>query len=225
SAKAAEALLAKRDSLPAVLFPQVLRSAVRLWPADKVYSEFSPLLEARKGAGKEKREMLERFIHGAYARIDIFSASPEDLDGERVPDKLTWDPRWLDAAIKADSRPIVCWLARPDHKPSLDYLLKPDGVKEPYYACLTVQALARCQYPKVTDFFLEQVTKKAKSAKYYDYELQTLLRSASHLPAADLPQLDAFAAKLDEKFVDHFLEAIAPLRSQPLSDRSDIPDR
>ena len=49
---------------------------------------------------------------------------------------------------------------------------------------------------------------------YLDYELRFLLENARHLPAADLPKLDAFAAKLDEKFVDRFLEAIAPLRNK-----------
>ncbi|MEI9866342.1 MAG: hypothetical protein WDN00_17655 [Limisphaerales bacterium] len=72
---------------------------------------------------------------------------------------------------------------------------------------------SRCQYPKVTDFFLDLVAKKIKRAKYLDYELQFLFETARHLPAADLPKLDAFAAKLDEKFMDKYLESLAPLRS------------
>jgi len=77
---------------------------------------------------------------------------------------------------------------------------------------MTVQALVRCQYPKVTDYFLQLVAKKTKSVKYLDYELQFLFENARHLPPADLPKLDEFAAKLDEKFVDAFLVAIDPLR-------------
>lgn len=212
SPKALAAILEKREVLPTAVFPDVLRSAFRVWPADKVFSEFSPLLEEKRGAGREKREHLERFVHGTYARFGMSPDKSEDMDRQLMPDKLAWDPRWLDAAIKADSRPMVCWLARPNHKPSWNYLSKMGDAKEPYYASLTVQALARCQYPRVTDFFLAQVARKTKGAKYLDYELQTLLSAAQYLPKSDLPQLDAFAAGLDEKFVDHFLEAIAPLR-------------
>jgi hypothetical protein len=59
-----------------------------------------------------------------------------------------------------------------------------------------------------------------KGVKYVDYDLQMLLASARFLPAADLPKLDAFASKLDEKFVDAYLEAIAPLRSAAQSNQS-----
>ena len=42
------AILEKRESLPTAVFPQVLRSALRTWPADKIYQEFSPLLGQTK---------------------------------------------------------------------------------------------------------------------------------------------------------------------------------
>ena len=112
SSKALEAILAKRDTLPTAFFPYVLRSALRTWTADKVYSEFSPLLEGKPGAGKEKRGHLEQFILGTFTRIEMFPQNLEADDQQLLPEKLAWDSRWLDAAIKADSRPIVCWLAR-----------------------------------------------------------------------------------------------------------------
>jgi len=106
----------------------------------------------------------------------------------------------------------VCYLAQPGHKASLNYLLKGKDVQKTWEAALSIHALVRCGYPQVTDFFLELVTKKTKAAKYYDYELQALLETARRLPVADLPKLDAFATKLDEKFMDKYLEALAPLR-------------
>ena len=140
--------------------------------------------------------------------------------GEYVPDgsqaqelkDLKWDQRWLDAAIKADQVGIACCLARPGHKNVVSYLSKLIGSKNRFSTGLIIQALANCRYAKVTDAFLELVVKSTKGAKYFDYDLQLLFASAKYLPAADLSKLDAFAAKLDEKFVDHFLEAIAPLR-------------
>jgi hypothetical protein len=206
SPRALEAILAKREVLPDSIFYYVLHAALRTWTPEKFFIEFSPLLEQKKGANQKKREGLERCIHTAH------ETDNGETPAKIWPPNLSWDPRWLDAAIKADSRPFVCWMARPDHKASVDYLLKLDDTKELCYTSLTVRALVRCEYPKVTDFFLKQVAKKTKGAKHVDYELQLLLKSAQHLPKSDLPQLDAFAAKLDEKFVDRFLEAIAPLR-------------
>jgi hypothetical protein len=204
SRKALEAILAKREMLPPAAFLQIWKSALGLWPADKVFEEFSPLLEQKKGAGHEKGQLLQRSIFAAHDKY----AEALLPAGKTV----IWDPRWLDAAVKADARLIVYCLARPGHKAAQDYLLSLPKAKELHDAGLTVRVLVQCQYPKVTDFFLEQAAKKTKGAKYLDYELQTLLAAAQYLPKADLPQLDAFAAKLDEKFVDHFLEAIAPLR-------------
>jgi hypothetical protein len=211
SPKALEAILAKRQILSPAVFLQIWRSALRLWPADKVFEEFSPLLEQTKGAGKEKSLSLQRAIHAAHDDRVAEAVLPA---GKTV----TWDPRWLDAAIKADAQLIVYNLARPNHKASLDYLLKQPKAKEEHDVGFAVRALARCHYPQATDLFLEQVARKTKGAKYLDYEMQSLLANAKYLPAADLPKLDAFAAKLDEKFVDHFLEAIAPLRpaGQPI---------
>jgi len=218
SPKGREALLAKREILPPEAFPQALRSALYTWPADKVFAEFAPLLQQKKGAGQQKSEELQRFICAAH--WDETSRFAPDYDlahtGE-AQGKIDWDPRWLDAAIKSDRLNLVCALARPNHKATLDYLLKLDDSKRASEPGLIVRALVRCQYPKVTDYFLNVVASKTKGARYLDYALRFLFEAARHLPPADLAKLDAFAATLDEKFVDHFLEAIAPLRPAPPS--------
>jgi hypothetical protein len=92
------------------------------------------------------------------------------------------------------------------------YLLKLLDAKDKPQTGLIIEALARSKYPKLTDVFIELVGKKTRSAQYFDWDLQQLFESAHYLPAADLPKLDEFAAKLDEKFVDKFLEALGPLR-------------
>ena len=126
---------------------------------------------------------------------------------------MQWDPRWLDAAIKANQQDIVCCLARPDHEAVINYLLKAVESKTDHQTGLVVRALIHCEYPKATDVFLDAVATKTKAARYLDYGLQLLFNSARYLPPADLPKLDAFAAKLDEKFVDKYLEALEPLRA------------
>jgi hypothetical protein len=215
SSKALEAVLAKRDVLPPAAFNQVLHSAFRIWPAEKIYQEFSPLLLQDKGPGKEKSEILKHAIRstcGGYV-FDSDEVSADSLLGEaQNQPKLQWDPRWLEVAIKADQQLIVCCLAKPVQKDALQYLLQALEKKNQTETGLLIRALVHCQYSKVTDSFLAAVRKKATAARHFDYDLQLLFKTARYLPAADLPKLDAFASTLDEKFVDHFLEALAPLR-------------
>ena len=218
SPKTLGALLAKHDVLPAMAFTFVLRSALRAWPANKVYQEFSPLLSQAKGPGREKGDVIEHFIVAANWDQDSRFNAPsyhDDLDPaqEQAVMKTAWDSRWLDVAIKADRPAMVCCLARPGHPAAITYLLNGGSAKKTSDSGFLIRALVRCQYPKVTDFFLDLVAKKIKDAGYLDYELQFLFENARHLPAADLPKLDAFAATLDEKFLDKYLEALAPLRS------------
>jgi len=216
SPRALEAVLAQRETLPVAAFPQVLQSALRTWSPEKVFVEFSPLLVETRGAGKEKSEHLQRIIAAAHwdetSRFNPMAyVEPEESD-DKFLRKYAWDARWLDAAIKTDKGSVVCSLARPNHKAALNYLLKLGEAKKTSDAGMTLRGLVRCKYPKVTDYFLELVTKKTKNAKHLDYELQFLFENARHLPPADLPKLDELAAKLDEKFVDAFLVAIDPLR-------------
>ena len=222
--KALESILARRDALPITTFTHVIYSALRTWPPEKVYEEFSPLLSEKKAAGKVKSEMLQHVIRAARRGYvgpaeDYYALDETDADANWF-DKVAWDPRWIDAAIKADLPVVVCCLAEPGHKSAITYLANQSQEKKSDEAGLIIKALARCKYSKVTEAFLNAVTAKTKKAKFFDYDLQFLFRSAQYLPPADLPQLDAFAANLDEKFVDKYLEALAPLRPA-LSQQSD----
>jgi len=218
SAKALEMVLAKRAVLPPAVFSLVIRSALRTWSPEAVFVEFSPMLEQKKGAGKERAETLQLTVLGSQGGdLDVFYEfdQSEVLSAEaQALKQAVWDPRWVPAAIKFDRPLIVCCLAQPGDKGAMDYLLRQlDDKKQQFQLGRMLGALARCQYPKLTDVFLELVTKRTEKATYFDYELQELFASARHLPASDLPRLDAFAATLDEKFVDRFLEAIGPLRT------------
>jgi len=215
SPRALETVLAKRALLPPASFPLVLYSALRTWSPATVYEEFAPLLEHKKGAGKQKSEILERAVLAACVQTVTDSSGFDETDASsaHVLKSLQWDPRWLDAAIKADQGFIVCCLAREGHQPALNYLLKMLGTKNQPHTGLIVQALARCRYPKLTELFLELAAKKTKGARFVDLDVQFLFQSARHLPPAELPKLEAFAAILDEKFVDKFLEALEPLRA------------
>lgn len=220
STKAFDAILAKRNALPSGAFHLVLQSALHQWPPAKVFDEFSPLLEDKKG-NKEKAAEIQKAVFtttksGAETSeaAEVYSVEDEDLN------PVEWDPRWLEAAIKYNHPLIVGCLARPGHKECIHYLLNlADGKQKAGpirpsagYAGMVISSLVRCQYPKVTDVFLDLVSKKLKGAKHIDYETTLLLRNVRFLPASELPRLDEFATKLDEKFVDDFLEALQPLR-------------
>lgn len=211
SPQALNLLIAHRDKVPADSFPLVFLSALRTLPPAKVFDEFAPLLEQKKRPAKDFADAIERVMRGwLYPR----TAENLDTDAEGLAQTLArieWDDRWLDAAIKADRTDMVNCLARPGHKGVIKHLLKQlegNGHDVP----TAIEVLARCQYPKLTGTFLDLLTKRTKKLKQADYHIINLMNCARHLPPADLPKLDAFAAKLDEKFVDHFLEAIAPLR-------------
>lgn len=227
STKALEAILKKRDQLPSAAFTVIFGSALRIWPPEKVFQEFSPLLAQAKGAGKEKCQVIQDFL--APLRDIVFS--PLNMaghylteSGEKLPNDLELDSRWLDASIKADLPLLVCNLARPNHPAGISYLvklleLKPKGpgastARAIGQSGLVIHALARCHYAAVTDVFLKTISDRMQGAQYIDFDLQRLLHSARYLPTADLPKLDAFAGKLDEKFVDHYLEALGPLREK-----------
>jgi hypothetical protein len=219
TAKTREALLAKRESIPAAAFYLVLRTALLAWPPTKVFEEFSPLLAAaaKKGALAEKAQQLQRTLWAAHQREGpgyFYGLEPLDSEAAAELKSIRWDPRWLDAAIKADDFESACTLARPGHANAVQYFLKSLDAKKPAEPAPVIEALASCQYAKITDVFLDLVKKKAKSkSQYVEYEISQLLQSARYLPVADLPKLDAFAATLEEKFVDSFLEALGPLRT------------
>lgn len=217
SARAFAAVLEKRELLPLSAFNEVLRSALRSWPPEKVYNEFAPLLEKQKGAGKQKGEVIEHTLWAALEGdpLAFYEIGQPEADSEEAQalKKVIWDPRWLDAGIKADALVFVCCLARPGHSGTISYLLKLLETNKRAEVGMVIQGLARCQYPKLADVFMEQVGKRTKNAQYLSYDLQLLFQSARHLSPTDLPRLDAFAAKVDEKFVDHYMVALEPLRA------------
>ena len=125
SLQALDAILAKREVIPAGSFYPVLRSALRRWSPEKIYDEFSPLLESAKGPGQFKRDGIHRVMHASFfgdaAQLGIgnFIGYGDMTAGEAS--QVRWDPRWLDAAIKAKLVDFVTVLARPGHKAAIRF--------------------------------------------------------------------------------------------------------
>lgn len=213
--RALSAILALKDVLPPDCFQLIVQTAVRSWPSSQVFDQFGPLLKSKKKPDKQKAGALEN-VMGISLDRQQWATVTEDYSrslGLRSLQAAEWDSRWLDEAIKADRHLMVCYLARPNHKVAIKYLVESLVSGKPIEAPYAVRALAQCRYPKLTDVFLDLVSKAIKGARQLNWATTKLFESARHLPQTDLPKLDEFAAKLDEKFMDSFLEAIAPLRS------------
>ena len=214
SPTAYEAVLQNRDSIPPAYFQFVLHSAVMAWSPEKVYEEFSPLLSSSRGVLKLRSESMQRMLWQYTQEPNTAEDGGDSETGASEPDqpRVRLDPRWLDAAVQADIPDLACRMARPGNPKLVDYLLKKLNPKTEYQGSI-IEALAKCQYPKITDAFIDLLQNKTKKAPVLTYDIITLMDTARVLPPTDLPKLDAFAAKLDEKFTDRFLEALAPLRS------------
>lgn len=215
---ALEAILARWRSLPPSGFSIVLGCAARAWTPEAVFEEFSPLLNSKKGSHERLGDQLVRFItltrrlHTVGSEEDAGAGELEASEANGLR-QTKWDARWLDAAIQAGQQELVCALARPGHQDTLAYLLKLAEAKVVPDAGSLIVALSRCGYPETASVYLTLAGKRMQNSKHFDYELRCLFDAARHLPAADLPKLEAFAATLDEKFMEPFLEALAPLRS------------
>ncbi|MBN8246065.1 MAG: HEAT repeat domain-containing protein [Verrucomicrobia bacterium] len=215
SPRSLESILASREVLPLDCFQLVVQTAIRSWPPARVFDEFAPLLKSRKAADKKKVGPIENAMGIALDREE-WAALAEDSSrnlGLRPLQDAEWDPRWLDVALEADQHLMVCYLARPGHPAAIEYLVKSLASGRPVDAPFSIRALSWCQYPRLTEVFMELVTKSTQGVRQVSWATQKLFQSARHLPAADLPKLESFAATLDEKFMEPFLEALASLRS------------
>lgn len=209
------AILESREVLPLDCFQCVVQTAIRSWPPARVFEEFAPLLKSRKAADKKKVGPIENALGIALDR-EAWATITEDYSrdlGLRALQGAEWDPRWLDAALEAGQHLMVCYLSRPGHPAAVEYLVNSLGSGRPADAPFTIRALSWCRYPQLTEAFLEQVTRATRGVRQLSWATEKLFQSVRHLPAADLPKLEAFAATLDEKFMEPFLEALTPLRS------------
>ena len=88
-------LIAKRHMLPAAAFIQVFSSALRAWPADRVYQEFASLLELKKQDDKIRIERDDAndqgfLLHGARVGPKVKPNGNSTWEGFNA--RIVWDP-------------------------------------------------------------------------------------------------------------------------------------
>jgi hypothetical protein len=104
-----------------------------------------------------------------------------------------------DAAIKADLLVIVCCRrTRSQRRNNLSR--KPIADKSDEAGLRNAGSLQISESHRS----LQRSHRETKKSKFLDYDLQFLLKSARFFAAHRLAQLDAYAASLDEKFIDKY---------------------
>ena len=188
-----------------------VRSGEECLTAAGLYEQFSPYLTAKTDAKKKGKD-------STIAKRD---AVIHTLGGYRIywyayqDDKQTsFDPRWLDLAVKIQNVGLVNTMGRPNHPAAEAFLKAEFDAKIKSAQAQTqlqelVHAMTRHQHPYATDALLAAVGKISGKNRH---ELYYYIHIIPILPKAAIPQLEAFVPTLKDGEADRWLEAIQELR-------------
>ena len=196
-------------------------------PAE-IYDRFVPLygvaVKGRKKSAKESKERAE-IIAASLRRSNQFDSRYRY--GDRFGDhdliaatyeNLTFDPRWLDAAIEREDTATVLALSRGGH-PRLNRLFanfvqaeldkkKWDPAQELYNI---LEKLIEFQDPQATALLCNVL---AKSATGSSWNVQRFARLVPKLPLTSAPEIEALIPQFDAKTVDYLALALDELNQQ-----------
>ena len=207
--RAADALLAELDLKKP---RQAFEACVRTKSPAFVYETFHPIFTSdgykRQARDELAHHMLYGYHHGAWGYHRW------TLERDRIAER-TWDPRWIDAAIARNYRPLAFALLRPGHTPGIQFAedIAKDWDDGDGFDAL--RALARTDY----DGWMALLTHRLASYKgagrrrwMSPFEHQFLgafpfdrltdeqLRAAEELPfGGDEDETDALRARLSEE--------------------------
>jgi hypothetical protein len=189
------------------------------------FNEFSPLL---KGIAEKRTKKNAAESERADALLEVLTCEHEQLYyrhwlGMLVRDRelrdqkplRELDPRWLDAAVEAQSLALVCKLARPDHAAAGQFLSeKLTKTKEPHEPHQILQTMVRIGHPGAADAVIAAIIKEAKDTThtYYGYWYGRLI---ADLPRSALPKIEALLPTLPDKMVDRLMDSVLALKNKP----------
>jgi hypothetical protein len=180
-------------------------AARRSFPADKVYTTFSPYLSsAADKKANDKRTAIASQLDLRYRAGGVEEGAP-------------LDPRWLDTAVAVRDVELVARLIRPGHAAANRLLLqtfseKLKSAKNIHDCHEVVAAMASAQHPDATDAAITLIEKFNDKTAYYGYYLGHFI---VNLPKSALPRLEALIPKLHERIADVLLVYIQQLREKP----------
>jgi hypothetical protein len=220
--KMRQKLAAMYKALNGNMLASSLLAARSIMTSADFYKEFRPMLadlpakSTKKPSAEFARgEMLARVLtsdddQSYHQRWGVLRAGRGPASA-RLPDL---DPRWLDAAVEANSLDLVCQLARPGHTAANDFLFATLAkLEDKHEAQRVLQVMVRIQHPMATDAIIDTLKAQAKETTHY-YFGYWYSRMIPQLPRTALPRLEELLKTLPEKMVDHLLDAVLELKTK-----------
>lgn len=223
STAAKQKLVAAHASLSPDELGTAFQAALRSKKPAELYDLFSPYMTAKVDEKKKerdpawaKREAICDTITG-YDRRYV-AEDDDDEDGESSKEKITWDNRWLDLAVKIKHLPLVHHLARPNHAATNQYLTEAFAAnlkssKDLYDCHVILETMVRVQHPEATDAFVASLKKHAMGK--YNWGIYWIGRLIPDLPKSALPVLEELLPTLEEKAIDQLMDYVTALKNKP----------
>lgn len=217
--KTRQALVAQQASLTGPMLTSAFIAARVLMTPAKLYETFGPQLKplAQKRSKKNADEydradaVMAGLGYRHYGRSRYYY-DPDEC--EKLPDLASG---WLDAAVDAQHRELVCQLARPNHAGAAKFLSDQFAElmkkKDTYEAHSVLEAMIRMQHAEACDLLIHWLQQQAK-ATYYGYYSYWMSRLISELPKSDLPKIEAVLPTLPDKMVDHLMDSVMALKNK-----------
>ena len=215
-------LIAAHKTLTGGMLPPAIFAARAIMTPDKFYEEFSPSLNGlsekrtKKNSSEQERAialqnvLISQGEHFVYYRMGL----AHHHERRRGAPLKELDPRWLDAAVDAESVELVCDLARPGH-PAANRFLSDQlaKLKKPHESHRVLQTMVRIGHPGATDAIIDALKKQAKETTYY-YLSYWYGRMIADLPKNAHPKFEALLPTLPDKMVDQLMESVLALKNK-----------
>jgi hypothetical protein len=223
SPKMQKQLVDARETLSGpTLYSALLAARTIKSPAD-FFTEFSPVL---KPVGEKRTKKNGTEVDRAEALLRVLLSQSDRYDprrwrilrdvARREPAPLPeLDPRWLDAAVAAESLELVNRLARPGHAATEKFLSDQlTKMKKSHESQRVVQVMVRIGHPGAVDAIIDALQAQAKETHYY-YVGYWYGRMIPDLPKSALPKIEAILPTLPEKMIDQLMESVQALKNKP----------
>ena len=221
--KMQQQLVAAHKTLTGESLSSAIFAARATMSSAEFHDEFSPLLKGL-AAKRSRKNSADR--ERATALIEVLTSESSRFfyrrwmgvvrfDEGRRATLRELDPRWLEAAIEAQSVELVCELARPGH-PAANQFLSDHlaGLKKPHEALQVLETMVRIRHPGAADAVIDAVKRQAKDTSYYSvgYWCGRLI---ADLPRAALPRFEELLPTLPDKMVDQLMDSVLALKNKP----------
>jgi hypothetical protein len=220
--KMRQRLIAAHPSLEGGMLPPAIAAARDIMSPADFYTEFSPLMKAIPEKPTKKntvqKERASALLGALTSRRErVYSRAMSAWRYEKRDHKThlrELDPRWLDAAVEAESLQLVCQLARPGHPPTNRFLsaeLAKAG--KPHESSEVLRTMTRIAHPDTADAIIQRLKKQAEEASHYylSYWFGPLIAA---LPVSEYPKFEQLLTTLPEKMVDQLMDSVMALKNK-----------